>query len=184
MAASLDCVFMAGLDWINAASPADSQAALFRCCGCAGWTAAVTAARPFASTEALFDVAAKSWAKASPADILEAFSHHPRIGDRESLRARFPGTHAWSSAEQGAVAEAAESVLDDLARANDDYEARFGYIFIVCASGRTASEMLGLLRARLGNDPDTELKIAAAEQMKITRLRLEKLIQEATGTQA
>lgn len=181
MAACPDCDFMAGLDWINAAPAAECEAALFRCCGCAGWAAAVTSARPFASAEALFDVAAQSWAKASRADILEAFSHHPRIGDRDSLRTRFPGTHAWSSAEQGAVAGAAESVLDELARANDDYEARFGYIFIVCASGRSAPEMLGLLRARLGNDPETELKIAAAEQMKITRLRLEKLMQEAPG---
>lgn len=184
MAAFPDCDSMAGLDWINAASPAESEAALFRCCGCAGWAAALTAARPFASPDALFDAAAKAWAKASRADILEAFSHHPRIGDRESLRTRFPDTHAWSSAEQGAVAGAAESVLDELARANDEYEARFGYIFIVCASGLTAPEMLGLSRARLGNDPDTELKIAAAEQMKITRLRLEKLMQEAPGVHA
>lgn len=175
---------MAGLDWINAASPAESEAALFRCCGCAGWAAAVTAARPFASNETLFDVAARSWAKASRADMLEAFSHHPRIGDRESLRARFPDTEAWSSAEQGAVADAGEDVLDELARANDEYEARFGHIFIVCASGRTAPEMLGLMRGRLANDPDTELKIAAAEQMKITRLRLEKLMQEAPGVHA
>jgi 2-oxo-4-hydroxy-4-carboxy-5-ureidoimidazoline decarboxylase len=172
---------MAGLDWINAASPAESEASLFRCCGCAGWAAALTAARPFASNEVLYEVAAKAWAKASRADILEAFSHHPRIGDRESLGTRFPGTDEWSSAEQGAVAGAAESVLDELARANDDYEARFGHIFIVCASGRTAPEMLGLLRARLGNDPETELNIAAAEQMKITRLRLEKLMLEAPG---
>lgn len=184
MVACPDCDYMAGLDRINAASPAESEAALFRCCGCAGWATAVTAARPFASTEALFDVAAKSWAKASRADILEAFSHHPRIGDRESLRTRFPGTHAWSSAEQGAIEGAAESVLDELVQANDDYEARFGHIFIVCASGRTAPEMLALLRARLANDPDTELKIAAAEQMKITRLRLEKLMQEASGAPA
>lgn len=171
---------MAGLDWLNAAASADGQAALFRCCGCAGWAAEVTAARPFASEADLFDAAARAWARASRADILEAFSHHPRIGDRESLRSRFPGTHAWSSSEQSEVAGAAEAVLDELARANDEYEARFGYIFIVCASGRTAPEMLALLRARLGNDPDAELAIAAAEQMKITRLRLEKLMTERT----
>ncbi len=171
---AFDC--MAGLESLNRASSADAAAAFFRCCGCAGWAAALASARPFVTKEALFEAAQREWAKASREDILEAFSHHPRIGDRESLRARFPGTADWSSAEQTGVADANEAVLDELTRGNSDYEARFGHIFIVCASGRSAAEMLALLRERLQNDPESELKVGAAEQMKITRLRLEKLL--------
>lgn len=169
---------MAGLDWLNQLSPADARSALLRCCGSARWAEALAVARPFDSVEGLMEAAEGQWAKASRADILEAFSHHPRIGDRESLSARFPATHAWSKAEQSGAAGGAERELDDLAEGNREYEARFGHIFIVCASGKTAGEMLALLRARLGNEAENELKIAAGEQMKITRLRLEKLLRE------
>jgi len=169
---------MAGLDWLNEATPEEAASALLRCCFSETWARAVAARRPFASPEALQQVAEGEWAMASREEILEAFSHHPRIGDRESLRARFPATHAWSASEQASAAVAEEKVLDDLARGNRDYEARFGHIFIVCASGKSASEMLALLRARLPNDPENELKIAAGEQMKITRLRIDKLLRE------
>ena len=170
---------MADLAWLNQAPPREAADALFRCCGCAGWAIAMTAARPFASAEALHASAEAQWARASREDILEAFSHHPRIGDREALRSRFPATHQWSEGEQSAAAASAdERILDELARANREYEARFGHIFIVCATSKTAPEILSLLKARLGNDPETELKIAAGEQMKITRLRLEKLLGE------
>lgn len=169
---------MAGLDWLNRAEFDDATAALLRCCGAARWARAVTSARPFHSGEALHRVAEREWESASREEILEAFSHHPRIGDRASLRDRFPSTHAWSASEQAGAAVAEEKVLDDLAQENRDYEARFGHIFVVCASGKTAAEMLALLRARVGNDPEIELKIAALEQMKITRLRLEKLLRE------
>ena len=169
---------MAGLDWLNAAPQAEAEAALFRCCGCAGWARAVALARPFTSLETLFETAEGEWAKASREDILEAFSHHPRIGDRESLRARFPATHGWSANEQSGAAAADEAVLGELEAGNAEYESRFGHIFIVCATGKTASEMLSLLRERLVNDPGDELRIAASEQMKITRLRLAKLLTE------
>lgn len=169
---------MAGLDWLDHASVAEATRALFRCCGCAGWASRVAAARPFGTVAALMAVAEREWARASREDALEAFSHHPRIGDRDSLRARFPATHAWSGAEQSRVGEADDRVLDELASANRDYEARFGHIFIVCAAGKSASEMLDLLRSRLVNDPDAELNVATAEQMKITRLRLVRLVEE------
>lgn len=172
---------MAGLDWLNRASKEDAARALHRCCGCRRWAGDVAACRPFASAQALHLAAEREWERASRGEILDAFSHHPRIGDRESLRARFPATHAWSASEQAGAAAADETILDDLAQGNRDYEARFGYIFIVCASGRTAGEMLTLLRARLGNDPENELKIAAGEQMKITRLRLDKLLSETAA---
>ncbi len=176
---------MDGLGWLDAAPPEILAPALLRCCGSARWARAMTAARPFRMTAALLARAESEWSKASREDILEAFSHHPRIGDRESLRARFPATHAWAAAEQSGAASADEKVLADLAEGNRVYEARFGHLFIVCASGKTAVEMLALLQARLGNEPETELRIAAGEQAKITRLRLERLLQEmAAGPNA
>ncbi len=111
----------------------------------------------------------------APADWLEAFAAHPKIGDRDALRAKFAATAAWSAIEQAGVDGAPEEVLDALADANDRYHERFGYIFIVCATGKTAEEMLALIRERLSNDPEVELRTAAAEQAKIARIRLEKL---------
>ena len=109
-------------------------------------------------------------------DILEAFSHHPKIGANiETLRAKFQQTAGWSASEQASVSQASDAVLQALAQGNIDYEAKFGYIFIVCATGKSAAEMLNLLQARLVNTPADEIKLAAAEQAKITRIRLEKL---------
>ncbi|MBK5255973.1 MAG: 2-oxo-4-hydroxy-4-carboxy-5-ureidoimidazoline decarboxylase [Vicinamibacteria bacterium] len=169
---------MDGPDWLDAASSSEATAALFRCCGVAGWANRMAALRPFGTSDALMAAAESEWRRASRDEILEAFLQHPRIGDRESLRARFPLTHAWSAHEQGGASGAEEKVLDDLAEGNRLYEARFGHMFIVCASGKAASEMLALLRARLDNDPIDELRVAAAEQMKITRLRIERLLRE------
>ncbi len=111
-------------------------------------------------------------------DILEAFSHHPRIGDVDSLRKKFATTADWATSEQSGAQAASEAVLRDLAQGNRDYEARFGHIFIVCATGKSAAEMLALLRARIDHAPDVELRIAAAEQEKIAHLRLDKLLNE------
>src|SRR4030095_5810131 len=106
---------------------------------------------------------------------LEAFRHHPRIGERSAARAQSASASQSSAREQSGVAAAVAAARDALAQANRDYEARFGHVFIVCASGKSAGEMLAALRARMGNDPDAELRIAAEEQKKITRLRLERL---------
>jgi 2-oxo-4-hydroxy-4-carboxy-5-ureidoimidazoline decarboxylase len=132
-------------------------------------------ARPFESEAALLEAAEGIWWGLSKDDWLEAFGSHPRIGDVNTLRARFAATAAWASREQAGVDGAAESVLNDLARGNRQYEERFGYIFIVCATGKTAEEMLEMLRQRLDNNPEAEIKLAAGEQMKITRIRLEKI---------
>ncbi len=131
------------------------------------------ARRPFGSRDALLTAAREEWWALAPDDWLEAFSHHPRIGDRAALAARFPATHHLSSREQAAVGDATEDVLTALADANQAYVDRFGFIFIVCATGKTANEMLELLRERLPNDRATELRIAAEEQAKITALRLD-----------
>jgi 2-oxo-4-hydroxy-4-carboxy-5-ureidoimidazoline decarboxylase len=164
------------LDVINTAPEADARAALLRCCGSRRWADALLARRPFASPDGLLAAADDIWAGLDRADWHEAFAAHPRIGDLDGLRRKFAATADWSSREQAGVAGAAEQVLRDLAAGNKQYEDRFGHIFIVCATGKTAAEMLDLLRGRLGNDSETEeLRIAAAEQAKITRLRLEKL---------
>jgi 2-oxo-4-hydroxy-4-carboxy-5-ureidoimidazoline decarboxylase len=139
----------------------------------------MVAARPFADRVQLLAFADALARDLSRADWLEAFSHHPRIGDVAALREKFAATAAWASQEQRGAAAASDATLEALARGNRTYEERFGYIFIVCATGRSADEMLALLEARLHNDPADELGFAAAEQMKITRLRLEKLLEDA-----
>lgn len=158
---------------INALAEADAADAFARCCGAGRWVAGMLDARPFASTDALLAAADAIWAELGRDDYLEAFTHHPRIGaDLASLRARYAPTAAWSQIEQAGVEQADEKTLTALRDQNVAYEARFGHIFIVCAAGKSAREMLALLTARLPNDPDAELRIAAGEQAKITRLRL------------
>jgi 2-oxo-4-hydroxy-4-carboxy-5-ureidoimidazoline decarboxylase len=157
---------------LDLATPADARALLRTCCGSTRWIARMAARRPFQSRQALLDAARDEWFALTPADWQEAFAHHPKIGDRESLRRRFADTHHLSEREQAGMDGAAADVLDALAQANESYEKRFGYIFIVCATGRSANEMLAILRERLPNNPATEIQIAAAEQAKITELRL------------
>lgn len=113
-------------------------------------------------------------------DWKEAFAFHPKIGDVNSLRMRFTGNKEWSGAEQAGISLADEQTIQDLALGNRQYETRFGYIFIVCASGKSASEMLCLLNERLGNDTDEELINAANEQRKISHRRIDKLIDSTT----
>jgi 2-oxo-4-hydroxy-4-carboxy-5-ureidoimidazoline decarboxylase len=157
---------------INAASPDQARAIFAACCGSTRWIERMVECRPFASNAAMHETARHAWFPLAPEDWLEAFSHHPRIGDRASLAARFPATHHLSEREQAGVGAAADDVLTALQEANDAYVERFGFIFIVCASGKTAEEMLRLLRDRLPNDRDTELRVAAEEQAKITAIRL------------
>ena len=158
---------MTGLDRLNALPTAEAEARLLACCGATKWATAMAAARPFPSEEALDATAERLLLDLDRADWLEAFAAHPRIGER--------GT-GWSRQEQSSAASAASSVLAELAEANRHYDACFGHVFVVCATGKSAEKMLGFLHSRLGNDAETELSIAAAEQAKITRLRLEKLV--------
>ncbi len=130
------------------------------------------ALRPFGSREALLAAADHEWFALAQDDWREAFNHHPKIGDRQALRERFPATHTLSAGEQAGLDGAPEDILDALAEGNRRYEAHFGYIFIVCASGLSAEAMLAMLTTRLDNDPAHEIRIAAGEQAKITALRL------------
>ena len=111
-------------------------------------------------------------------DLLEAFRHHPRIGEQKAAEAQSAQAQRWSKQEQAGVEVAPAETLAALAEANQAYEARFGYIFLICATGKTSEEMLALLRTRLHNDAEQELRIAAVEQQKITRIRLEKLLEQ------
>jgi 2-oxo-4-hydroxy-4-carboxy-5-ureidoimidazoline decarboxylase len=157
-------------------SDADARALLLRCCGAQRWADAMLARRPFGSRASLLAAAEEAWTALGEADYLEAVAQHPRIGeDLAALRARFPETAGWSSAEQAGVNGADAATLLALRDENRAYFERFGFIFIVCASGRSARELLGLLRARMANSRMCELAVAAEEQAKIMRLRLERL---------
>ena len=164
------------LDVFNALPVDGARGELLRCCGCARWADAVLAGRPFRDKAALLAASDAAWAATGEAEWREAFSHHPRIGGKDALRAKFAATRAWAKGEQSGAAAASEAVLDALAAGNAAYEKRFGHIFIVCATGKSAAEMLDLLKSRLPNDPAAELRLAAGEQNKITKIRLEKLI--------
>jgi len=131
--------------------------------------------RPFDSALTLFEAADRVWWGLARADWLEAFAAHPKIGDIDALRARFAAIAAWASREQAGTLGASEEVLRRLADGNRRYESQFGYIFIVCATGKTALEMLELLERRLSNEADLEIKLAATEQAKIMRIRLERI---------
>jgi 2-oxo-4-hydroxy-4-carboxy-5-ureidoimidazoline decarboxylase len=168
------------LSEFNLLSAAEAEAALLRCCGSRRWASALTSERPFSSLETLYSSAEQTWFGLSKEDWMEAFSHHPRIGDTKGLKEKFSATQ-WAADEQkGATREsgASEDVLGKLASGNEAYERRFGYVFLVCATGKSAAEMLGLLEKRILNPPDAELKIAVFEQNKITRIRLEKHFHE------
>ena len=155
-------------DALNALTLAQAEAELLRCCGSQRWAAAMAAARPFHSDDGLMATAERLWWSLEAADWLEAFAAHPRIGDRP--------TSAWSAQEQSAASTLSAAVRERLAAGNHAYEARFGYTFLVCATGRSADDLLAVLERRLSGTAADELQIAAAEQRKITALRLEKLL--------
>ena len=161
---------------LNALPAAEAEAAFLTCCGSTRWAREMAARRPFRGPADVHAAADAVWWALEPADWDEAFRAHPRIGERKAALSQGAQAAAWSAQEQAGAAGAGEDAAAALAEGNRAYEARFGRIYIVCATGKTAEEMLAILRARLANDPETELRTAAAEQAKITRLRLEKLL--------
>lgn len=163
----------AGIAAFNALSKTEAEDVLLRACGAKSWARAVAARRPFTDVDNLVDAAHEVWSNANRADILEAFEHHPRIGaDVEKLREKFAATATLSEGEQSGVAGASEATLEALRDGNLRYEARYGHIFIVCATDKSAEQMLALLEARMRHSGEQELQIAAAEQAKITEIRL------------
>jgi OHCU decarboxylase len=161
---------------LNAMPEGQAKKVLADCCGASEWVSRMLSRRPFRSRAAVLSAADEIWESLGPPDWREAFSSHPRIGERKSVAPQSARGAAWAAGEQSGVEQAREEVRAQLAAANRKYEHRFGYIFIVFASGKSAEEMLALAHKRLRNDPDVELPIAAEEQRKITRLRLEKML--------
>ena len=149
---------------------------LFKCCGSTTWAKQLASKKPFQSKADLLNISDAIWHNCTVQDGLEAFTHHPKIGDLKSLEKKFASTKDWAGGEQAGVNTATQNTLMALADGNEAYLKKFGYIFIVCATGKTAEEMLALLNARLTNTADTEIKIAMGEQNKITHIRLEKLL--------
>jgi 2-oxo-4-hydroxy-4-carboxy-5-ureidoimidazoline decarboxylase len=164
------------LDWLNGLPYEQARDEFMRCCGSSRWADGMARARPFKNAAAVYAEAGWLWSQTGPDDWQEAISHHPRIGDVSKLRERFKATGAWSEQEQKGVQGAGDEVLHALADANREYEARFGFIFLICATGKSAQEILEHVKDRLNNPPALELRIAAGEQAQITRLRLEKLL--------
>lgn len=157
---------------------AEAEAAFLECCGSSVWARRMAAARPFAMLENLFETAEEIWFSLSTADQLEAFAAHPQIGSKKAAPSQGARAAEWSAGEQSGMAAAADTVRDELAELNRLYKNKFGFIFIVCASGKDPNEMLAICKARLGNSAETELHIAAEEQRKITEIRLGKLLEK------
>ena len=166
------------LEELNTLTHGEASDKFSICCSASKWVEQMIGCRPFQNKDKLFELAEKTWFALTRNDWLEAFSHHPKIGDTEALQKKFQRTQPWTKNEQAGVKGVSEDALKGLAAGNRLYKDKFGYIFIVCATGKSADEMLALLKERLENDPEAELLIAAKEQNKITRLRLEKLFNQ------
>lgn len=159
------------LDWFNTAPDPEIRAALRACCAAGSWISRVCAGRPYPDEDALRVASDEATAALDDPGLGQALAGHPRIGERPPGRGG-----AWSRQEQAAVAGAGDGLLGQLAGANAAYEQRFGYVYLVCADGRSAAELLAVCRLRLGNDPATERGVVLGELAKINRLRLRKLL--------
>lgn len=169
------------LQQFNELSTAEAISHLLTCCTSTHWAQALEKKRPFADISTLLAHSDDAWAQAQTAEaqLLEAFDGHPQIGNVATLKEKYRNTQDSAAHEQSGASEADDHVLEDLAQGNQDYLDKFGFIFIVFATGKSAQQMLDLLLARLPNDRDIELANAATEQNKITRLRIQKLFGQA-----
>lgn len=165
------------LEWLNTLPAGAAWQVFLSCCGATAWATEMTQKRPYASVEALLDTADSVWAELGTEDYLEAFAAHPKIGERKAEANQTETSKKWSEQEQSGASQASGDVQQRLRELNLAYQDKFGFIFIVCATGKSASEMLDILKTRLDNDRDTEIQNAAEEQRKISALRLRKLIE-------
>jgi 2-oxo-4-hydroxy-4-carboxy-5-ureidoimidazoline decarboxylase len=164
------------LKTLNDANRDAAELMLQQCCTSQSGVLRMLDGRPFNSRESVFSQANQAWLGLKESDYLQAFDGHPKIGDVSSLKEKYANTKALASGEQSGVGSASDLTIETLAQGNTDYERKFGFIFIVCASGKSAEEMSDLLQARIGNSREEELINAAEEQRKIFQLRLEKLL--------
>lgn len=165
------------LSRLNSLPTAEAQAELLKCCGSKSWTKRLLHQRPFTSMEDLTAKADQVWWSLESADWLEAFLSHPKIGEKKAAADTARLAREWSANEQSGMRDSSAATVDELARFNRVYEDKFGFIFIVCASGKSSEEMLAILKDRVTNEREDELQIAAGEQAKITQLRLRKLLE-------
>ena len=166
-----------GLERLNSLAAVEATAEFLKCCGSNKWAREMVAGRPFLSLPQLLDSAGQIWWSLEAGDWLEAFHSHPKIGEKKAASEVAAEAQRWSEDEQSGIRNSAQETINDLAKLNRVYEEKFGYIFIVCASGKSSEEMLAILRERLENSQEKELQTAVAEQAKITRLRLVKLLE-------
>jgi OHCU decarboxylase len=164
------------LAWLNSLSSSEATRELLHCCGSKRWAEAIAKGRPYSNIESLIERANDVWWSLDPGDWLEAFRSHPRIGEKKAAESASAQSRQWSGQEQAGVSNTSRETVDTLSALNQAYEQKFGFIFIICATGKTSDEMLSALRDRLGHDTAVELPIAAGEQNKITDLRLKKLL--------
>ncbi len=164
---------------LNHASQETAETVLLSCCGSRRWAQKMAEARPFADVSASLNQAEKIWQNLTPQDWLEAFAAHPKIGAKKASPQATAQSAEWSKGEQSGTQTAADSVRVELEKANRLYENKFGFIFIVCATGKSAEEMLEICRQRLNNSDEAEIRVAADEQRKITEIRLKKLFEKA-----
>ncbi|SEG58590.1 2-oxo-4-hydroxy-4-carboxy-5-ureidoimidazoline decarboxylase [Thermomonospora echinospora] len=162
------------LEWLNALPAGDAERELLACCGSQAWAGSVAAGRPYRDAAALKNACDRAFNALTWADVEEALARHPRIGDRPRGVDRASG---WSRGEQAGVQGADRQVMRALHDGNLAYEERFGHVFLVCATGLTARRMLAALRERLGNDEAAERRTVRGELLKITHLRLDKLLE-------
>lgn len=165
-----------GLRRLNFLQPADAEPEFLKCCGSRNWARQMSQQLPFRSMGDLLKIADQVWWSLSTEDWLEAFRSHPKIGEQKAAAQPSAASLAWSSREQAGVANAGTDTRQLLAELNRRYEEKFGFIYIVCATGKTSDELLAILKERLANDSESEIRIAASEQAQITRLRLNKLL--------
>ncbi len=163
------------IEEFNICSSGDARDLLLRTCYAPIWANTLCTKRPFRSLDEILELANYIWQMAVRSDVLSAFDAHPKIGDKKSLKKKYQQTAQWASNEQQQVDAAPEQVIEELAQWNKEYEAKFGFIFIVCATGKSAEEMLQLLKNRFSNQSDQEFLIAKEEQRKIMNLRIKKL---------
>jgi len=167
---------MRDLAWLNSLTPEDAVKELRQCCGSRCWAEQMSNNRPYSTLESLITHADRLWWSLTPDDWLEAFRSHPKIGEKKASDKVSAQSSQWSGQEQAGVSSASQDTVDSLESLNRAYEQKFGFIFIICATGKTSVEMLAALQDRLQHDSDTELRLAATEQAKITELRLKKLL--------
>jgi allantoicase len=167
---------MIRLDWLNNLSEEEASNELLKCCGSQNWARQMVSSRPIGSFEELIQKAEIAWWDLDRDDWLAAFRSHPKIGENKAAATVSSQSEGWSGQEQAGIHGAATQTLDELAKLNGEYEKKFGFIFIVCATGKSSEEMLAILKSRIGNDLETELPVAAREQEKITEIRLRKLL--------